>query len=772
MADTTYQIGVVFDSSAATTGLAQVNSAFQQTTNQVASMWTQTSSTITASLKTVTTEAENTAGRTKEQIEKASGAVSTLGDLIGVKVPEGITKMLAASETIGPMLEAAFAPLQIIAMIQFAVELADKIKTVAENLGGWTKEAKENYEALVQGNRQIIAFNERLADSKRRLNEIGHSGSALTRIQIDNDRAHREEIEKKIVAYGREAAALHNLLEGTHAATVADEYGQEVEVQIANSANLSSEEIEKLKKRLGELEGDAQHATGAIRELWEQAQQSKQVDETGKQKQLAVQQLQEYIASQQVRFSADKDLAEKRIELEQSVSRNQLLTGKITEEQAAAAETRALDDRYNLQTQYLTKLSNLLAKDPEHNKDRLIELKEQLKAVEIDHQKAILDLYNHTLEQKKELEKAFTAALEEQSKQQAENAAKEAQKAFDKIHKMVEEMKAVQEIQASSAKKHEDALKALALSRLDFERQIGNISESEYEKRLAAELEADYKKAKAKLLLDREAADGNKVEQARIDAELLQLDDKYHAEQQKAEQKAYLRRTKNIDAFFAHVKSAMDQSISGFLKGTESFSKAWQTMWSDMVVAMVQRLADMMLKWIQHHVTMLVVHATTKQAEVTTEAAAATEKNTIQATGHMKEMTRTAERAAGHAYDAVVGIPIVGPVLAPVAAGVAFAAVEAFGMMSAEGGQYLVPGPQLTMLHSQEMVLPAGLASRMRDVVDGRVGSDGGGGVTVVVNHSVNAMDAESFQGVIRRHGNIIGNEVARVLKKKGMSPR
>ena len=268
--------------------------------------------------------------------------------------------------------------------------------------------------------------------------------------------------------------------------------------------------------------------------------------------------------------------------------------------------------------------------------------------------------------------------------------------------------------------------------------------------------------------MERAAAQGNLAEVAKVDAKIEALDDKHRAQMQENEQKSYLARTKNITAFFSRSKSAMDQSISGFLKGTESFAKAWQDMWSDMVISMVQKLAEMMLKWIEHHVTMLVVHATTKQAEVGTEAAAATEKNAIQASGHMKEIKRTAERAAGHAYDAMVNIPIVGPVLAPIAAGVAFAAVEAFGMMSAEGGQYLVPGPQLTMLHPQEMVLPAGLASRMRDVVDGRVASDAGGRLTVVVNHSVNAVDAESFQGVIRRHGNIIGNEVARVLKTKG----
>jgi hypothetical protein len=87
---------------------------------------------------------------------------------------------------------------------------------------------------------------------------------------------------------------------------------------------------------------------------------------------------------------------------------------------------------------------------------------------------------------------------------------------------------------------------------------------------------------------------------------------------------------------------------------------------------------------------------------------------------------------------------------------------------SAEGGQYLVPGDQLTMLHRNEMVLPAGVADRMRGVIEG----GGGGGISVIVNHSVNAVDAQSFQQHIRRHGNMIGNEVARVLKKRGVAAK
>ncbi len=64
------------------------------------------------------------------------------------------------------------------------------------------------------------------------------------------------------------------------------------------------------------------------------------------------------------------------------------------------------------------------------------------------------------------------------------------------------------------------------------------------------------------------------------------------------------------------------------------------------------------------------------------------------------------------------------------------------------------------------MVLPAGVADRMRGVIE----SGGGRGLTVVVNHSVSAVDAESFQSHIRRHGHMIASEVAGVLRKRGVT--
>src|SRR5258708_4854083 len=89
----------------------------------------------------------------------------------------------------------------------------------------------------------------------------------------------------------------------------------------------------------------------------------------------------------------------------------------------------------------------------------------------------------------------------------------------------------------------------------------------------------------------------------------------------------------------------------------------------------------------------------------------------------MKEITRTAERAAAHAYDAIVNIPVVGPVLAPVAAGVAFAAVEAFGVMSAAGGAWEIDRDRLALVHAHESIIPARQAAGLRDLVE-----NGGGG--------------------------------------------
>src|SRR4029077_6432553 len=79
---------------------------------------------------------------------------------------------------------------------------------------------------------------------------------------------------------------------------------------------------------------------------------------------------------------------------------------------------------------------------------------------------------------------------------------------------------------------------------------------------------------------------------------------------------------------------------------------------------------------------------------------------------------QTIQSAAGtgaaDAYKAVVGIPYIGPFIAPAAAAVAYAGISAF---SAAGGFDIPPGVNpLTQLHASEMVLPANLAQGVRNM--------------------------------------------------------
>lgn len=103
------------------------------------------------------------------------------------------------------------------------------------------------------------------------------------------------------------------------------------------------------------------------------------------------------------------------------------------------------------------------------------------------------------------------------------------------------------------------------------------------------------------------------------------------------------------------------------------------------------------------------------------ESWAAAKSVALWAATAVKNIMTSAWEAMAAAWKAIVGIPIIGPVLAPVAAGVAFAGVSALAgrVASAEGGYDIPRGINpMTQLHEREMVLPAKQADVIRDMAD------------------------------------------------------
>src|SRR6202012_2207367 len=93
--------------------------------------------------------------------------------------------------------------------------------------------------------------------------------------------------------------------------------------------------------------------------------------------------------------------------------------------------------------------------------------------------------------------------------------------------------------------------------------------------------------------------------------------------------------------------------------------------------------------------------------QVATTAAGAAQTQAINAATTIKQITQDAVKAATATYAALSGIPVIGPVLAPIGAAAAFAGVEALGVLASfEVGTNYVPRTGPYQLHEGEAVVP------------------------------------------------------------------
>jgi hypothetical protein len=171
--------------------------------------------------------------------------------------------------------------------------------------------------------------------------------------------------------------------------------------------------------------------------------------------------------------------------------------------------------------------------------------------------------------------------------------------------------------------------------------------------------------------------------------------------------------------------------------------------------------------------TAAVTAGTAAQTTAVVSGAAASKAAT--ATLGKMTITQDAAKAAAGAYAAVSAIPLVGPVLAPVAAGVAYTGVMAFeSLASLDVGAWDVPRDMVAQIHEGEMVVPTTYAQGMRAAGGVDSSAPGGGGDTHIHNHSWNiqTLDADSFRDYI--HSPAAMQSIGSALRKAyahGMRP-
>jgi len=688
----------------------------------------------------------------KEQLDQAGKSVEILGDLIGVKVPDSIKELLASSELLGPVLSEAFEPLTAITFgIELFEKLSDKIKEVTNDMAGWDASAQAMYADLVKNNERIVKFNENLEIEKLQLKEIGKTGTELITQQIKNTADEAKILGDRVKELNKELDKMN----GSHQEVEIIAPGQgpdQVErlVEVKNTAGQTAEVLKQWADRTKEVNKEITDIQNRINEI-------NQIQTPAENAQLAVAKKKEAIAAGEQILAANKSLADSERQLAVDTAHAKVQQGKITAAQEediilASFQKERTDTVKFLQDRQALLLTGV-TKGSSEEKTIQETTAIQIHAAEVKAQDETIKVIGNAAQKWRELREQVAKHIREI----ADKTAKDEKDASDR---------ATREIMANAQKQVQADLKAanekiaVAAKQIEGEIIAAQQAEEAQESLLARDL-ALHKISKQQEI---EAVKEAKVKE--LQQEILYLQQlqslydkdtekwqeiqnritKIQGEQAKVRAKAAADEAKNAEQQWQKIMSGMQGTFSSFtqdiLSGHQTIAQSW--------TKLVDGLASKFIEGLERQLFSFIA----------TEVA----KDSVSAAGHAKEGERTAASAAQHAYDAVVDTPIIGPVLAPIAAAGAFAAVTAFG--SAEGGQYYVPNNQLTMLHPQEMVLPAGIANQMRSVIGG---GGSGGGVTVLVNHSVSAVDAASFQGHIRRHSNMIANEVTRALKRKGV---
>jgi lambda family phage tail tape measure protein len=646
--------------------------------------------------------AEDASKRTKEQVDKATESLKILDDLLGVKIPESISKMLAESELIGPALDAAFAPLAIISLGMALIDVTDKVsKFVGEALTG-AADLRKFDEQIKTENKSLEEYARKTKEATRAL-ELLNAPDAKARnalklqFQIEDQGGSAAQLAELLKTKTTE---LQELLHKNTTETVSDiGSGMTVEVEkLVSETDEGKEKINELSSAILQL--GARQKEAAAEEALTNKQNQNDLDREASQRAA--------IASQQKALAAQRSAqravsaAEEQKFFEDALHRhNKILTAKQLEAQAAKEDATAAAAlaRYNEQQVKAAQQEAALAEKGAENNAKIEQLHRDIADNQAKHNAELSVALGYTTQ-----EKADAQALAKLEKDKST--------AIDDINSRLNaQIGIVKNLGAATM----NGMLGSPEQKAAYQKAV-----LEYQKLKIDELNLEKKYddqiAGLQLKLTNTSA-------AQLRRQMLQWQN-VHQEM--------------VNQFMASLNS-MNQSLASFVVTGKSN-------WKNLASSAIESMVSMVLKYEESKAIMEILDALGLSKKKISNAAEA----------HSSASTASANTLADVPYPANI----------PAAAQV-FTLGEALAIeaKSSAGGDWRVDRDRLNFVHTNETILPAGIAGKLRDMVEGGGTS---GGVTVVVNHSVSAVDAASFQGHIRRHSNMIANEVTRALKRKG----
>jgi len=291
----------------------------------------------------------------------------------------------------------------------------------------------------------------------------------------------------------------------------------------------------------------------------------------------------------------------------------------------------------------------------------------------------------------------------------------------------------------------EDGLKQ-KLALYNDEAKNHQISENQKVASSKQALDAEYAAQLALLQQELTIGDLSLAQKQQIDNKILDAERQHQDAMARLAQQSLDAQQQAYEQFGNSITGAFNSQLHGLINGTTS----WRT-------AFVNVLDDMLIKFIEWGETMVVRHIANELAQTASTQAGVAARTGAEASGATASlatqgatMIRSILSSAAESFAGVFGFmaPILGPAaIGPAAAAQATVAGVASSVASADIGMWQVPNDMLSLVHRNELIMPAAQAGAFRDMLGGAPSQSGPGSAVHIhptTNFHVSAVDSGS----------------------------
>jgi hypothetical protein len=286
-------------------------------------------------------------------------------------------------------------------------------------------------------------------------------------------------------------------------------------------------------------------------------------------------------------------------------------------------------------------------------------------------------------------------------------------------------------------------------------------------------VDAEYAAELAALQREQALGDQSLAAKQRVDDMVIEATRRRDDQIAELNRSALQQQERDYQAFGSSITQAFNSQLRGLLTGTTNWHTAFKNTLDDLLVKFIE--------WCEMTAEHYVLAEAMKTAATASGVAARTSVEQGGAAASLgaqgASMVRSILSSAAETFAGVFGFlaPLMGPLaIGPATAAQATVAGMAGAVASADIGMWQVPRDQLALIHQNELIMPAGPAGALREMLSsGPNGASPGGGGSVAI-HPTTHLHVNAIDGRRSRPGCARTDRVwrRRLIKQSAMAPR